>query len=183
MFTEVLDQSLAIAAIVAFVSAMIQGYSGFGGGLVIIPILAVLWGPIEAIAITAAAALIGNFLLWPEAVKKANWAEAAPLSIALAISIPLSLLFLVSADPVIIRRGMGVFILVAAFILMSGWSYSGKRNVVASATAGALAGGITGGFGIPGGPFLSFIIFHHPTRHPFSALILLFRSPWQSYFY
>ena len=111
IFAEVLDTSLLIGTGVAFVSAVIQGYSGFGGGLVVVPILAILFGPIEATAITSIAGLLGNVLLWPDAIKKAYWPEAAPLSIAAAIAIPIGLLFLPTADPTLIRRGMGVFIL------------------------------------------------------------------------
>ena len=48
MFNEILDRSLALGAVVAFVSAAIQGYAGFGGGLVIVPILAVLFGPVAS---------------------------------------------------------------------------------------------------------------------------------------
>jgi uncharacterized membrane protein YfcA len=166
MFSEILDMSLLIGAVVSFVSAVIQGYAGFGGGLVIIPILAILFGPVEAIAITAIAALFGNAVLWRDAFKKAYWPEDGPVCVALAISTPLALLFLVSADPVLIRRGMGVFVLVATGILMSGWTYSGKRGTLTSLTVGALAGGVTGGFGIPGGPFMIVYYMSAPVEPP-----------------
>ncbi len=154
VFTEILELSLLLAAITAFVSGMIQGYSGFGGGLIIVPILAFLFSPLEAIAMTAIAALFGIVFLMPNAAKSAKWSEVVPLSIAVAVSIPLGLLFLVSADPALIRRGMGVFIIFAAILLMTGWTYRGARGVAASGFVGALTGGVTGGFGIPGGPFL-----------------------------
>jgi uncharacterized protein len=154
VFNDVLNYSLLLGAGIAFVSAMIQGYSGFGGGLVIVPVLAILFGPIEAISITAIAALSGNFMLWPDAAKKANWREAGPLGVAIAISTMLGLLFLTTANPDIIRRGMGVFVLAAALLLISGYTYQGKRTVFSSVFAGALTGGVTGGFGIPGGPFM-----------------------------
>jgi uncharacterized membrane protein YfcA len=88
-----------------------------------VPIIALLLGPLEAIAITAIAMILGNLLLLPSAIKIFHWPEVAPVSIALAIAIPLGLTFLVSADPVLIRRGMGVFILVGALVLMTGWTF------------------------------------------------------------
>ncbi len=150
MLIEILDLTLLLGAAAALLSAMIQGYSGFGGGLVVIPILAVLFSPPEAIAIAALGVITGNLALLPGAARTANWREAAPVSIALAIGIPLALGFLISADPALIRRGMGVFILAAA-VLMSGWTFQGRRTVFTSLAAGALTGGITGGFGIPAG--------------------------------
>ncbi|MBT3990601.1 MAG: sulfite exporter TauE/SafE family protein [Rhodospirillaceae bacterium] len=166
IFAEVLDTSLLIGTGVAFVSAVIQGYSGFGGGLVVVPILAILFGPIEAIAITSIAGLLGNVLLWPDAIKKAYWPEAAPLSIAAAIAIPIGLLFLTTADPTLIRRGMGVFILVVAALLMSGWIYKGQRNVFTSGVAGALTGGVMGSFGMPAGPFMVIYYMSAPVAPP-----------------
>jgi hypothetical protein len=164
MFAEVLDLSLLIAAGVAFISAMIQGYSGFGGGLVVVPLLAILFGPIEAIAITAFAALLGNLIMWRDAVKIAHWPEAAPLSIAVAIAIPIGLLFLTTADPAIIRRGMGVFILVAAALLISGWVYKGHRNKLTSAFAGLCTGGVMGSFGMPAGPIMVIYYMSSPVE-------------------
>ena len=154
VFIEIAELSLLLAGITAVVSGMVQGYSGFGGGLVIVPILAVLLSPLEAIAITAIAGFAGNLMLIPDAMKKAHWPEVIPLSIAVAISLPLGLLFLVSADPTLVRRGMAIFVLLAAVLLMSGWTYRGTRGILPSAFAGALTGGVTGGFGIPGGPFV-----------------------------
>ena len=36
---------------------------------------------------------------------------------------------------------------------MSGWTYSGRRNLFTSAVAGTLSGSIMGGFGMPAAPF------------------------------
>ncbi len=169
IFKEIAELSLLLGCITALMSGMIQGYSGFGGGLVIIPILAFLFSPLEAIAIASPAGLVGNAFLLPNAAKSANWREVVPMSVAIAVSIPLGLLFLLSADPALIRRGMGVLVIFAAILLMTGWTYRGTRSVTASSVVGALAGGVTGGFGIPGGPifvvyFLSALVEPHVQR-------------------
>ena len=93
MFNEILDLTLLLGAIAALVSAMIQGYSGFGGGLVIVPILPGLFSPLEAIAIAALAVISGNITLMSGATRKAHWREAASVSIALAVVIPFALTF------------------------------------------------------------------------------------------
>jgi len=169
LFVEILELSLLLGALFAFASGVIQGFSGFGGGLMVVPILAVLFSPIEAIAIAALAALAaisGNMVMLPDAIRKAHWPEAAPVSIALAIATPLALNFLISADPVLIRRGMAVFILAASVVLMTGWTFSGKRNVLTSLATGTVTGGITGGFGIPGGPFMIVYYLSAPVAPP-----------------
>ena len=151
---EIADITLLIAGFATVASGLIQGYSGFGGGLVIVPILAILFNPLEAIAIAAVTSVASSFLLVPKAVRQANWRETTPVGLAIAVFIPLGLMFLISADPVVVRHAIGGFTIVAAIILASGWTYGGPRGTAASCLAGALAGGVTGGFGVPGGPFL-----------------------------
>ena len=150
----------------AFASGMIQGFTGFGGGLMVEPFLAVLFSPIEAISIAAIAAMLDKVMIWPNAIKKVHWPEVAPVSISVAIAIPLGLMFLISADPALIQRGMGVFILGAAAVLMTGWTFGVKRSVLTSAVTGALTGGITGGFGIPGGQFMVIYLLSAPVAPP-----------------
>lgn len=162
IFREILEPGLLAGGLAAVLSGMVQGFSGFGGGLVIVPILALLFGPLQAIAITAIAAFAGNMTLVPGALGRANWREVGPLAIAVGVTIPAGLVFLVSADPVWVRRGMGIFVLLSAALLMSGWSYRGTRGILPSAIAGGLAGGMTGGFGIPGGPFIAVYFLSAP---------------------
>ena len=152
-FKEVLTATLFIGGIITFISSLIQGYSGFGGGLLMVPLLAIIYTPIEGIAIAAAAGFIGSTMLVPSALKNINWKETAPITIGMSLSIPLGLIFLTAADPGLIRTGMGLFILVAGLLMLSGWTYKGVRNSFTSYIAGTFAGVVTGGFGIPGGPF------------------------------
>ena len=51
IFNEVLNTALFIGKIITFSSALIESYSGLGGGLLIVPLLAILYTPIEGIAI------------------------------------------------------------------------------------------------------------------------------------
>jgi uncharacterized membrane protein YfcA len=166
MWLENLDIGLLAGAAAAIASGLIQGYSGFAGALIIVPVLAVVFGPIEAIAITVVAGLAGNLVLTRDAAKSANWRESGVVSAAIAVSIPLGLVFLISADPMIIRRGMGVFILLAAFLLMSGWTYKGKRGLISNAGVGLVSGLIIGAFGVPSGPVFVVYFLSAPVPVP-----------------
>lgn len=161
---DVSNTTLFLGAIAAFLASIIQGYSGFGGGLVIVPVLAILFSPLEAISITAVAALLGNLLLTRSAAKHVNWREVAPLVVALVVTVPVALTFLVSADPSVIRRGMGVFVLLAAILLASGWIYRGPRGILTSGLTGMLTGSVVGGFGIPAGPFM--VVYYMSSTDP-----------------
>jgi len=151
LLNNTLTYNLLLAAIVAFPSGMIQGYAGFGGALVAIPFIAILYVPVEGFAIVLFIVLFGQGALF-YASKKADWKEVGPVSATSAITLSLGILFLVSADPEIIRKGMAIFILFITGFMMSGWNYSGKRSIFSGIFTGAISGGITGCFGVPGFP-------------------------------
>lgn len=138
-------------AAIAFGSGILSGYAGFGGALILTPILAMVYGPVEAVSILVLCLTLMAVTLVPSASKSANWTDAAPIIIAGTVTAVLGAQFLVSADPVLIKRGMGVFVTLAALALMTGWSYNGPRSVVRGSVVGAVSGGIFGAFGVPAG--------------------------------
>ncbi len=164
MPAEIFDIALLIAGIVAVVSGLIQGYSGFAGALIMVPILASVMNPIDAVAIAMVAGLAGNATITAHAAKSAEWRETGSVSVAIAVSIPAGLLFLVSAEPEIIRLGMGIFTLLAAFLLMSGWQYRGTRGIASGVVVGATSGLIVGAFGVPSGPV--FVVYFLSSPSP-----------------
>ena len=75
-----------IALLTALVSGVARGYSGFASGLILVPIFALLFGPIEGVAIAAVASFFGGLQLLPRAIKVSDWKELTPPLIAAAIS-------------------------------------------------------------------------------------------------
>ncbi|NQU72102.1 MAG: sulfite exporter TauE/SafE family protein [Rhodospirillales bacterium] len=164
LFSNVIVMDVALGVAAAFLASTMTAYAGFGGGLVLAPLLVILFGPIQGIAITAMCGFVGQSQQVPQAVKSANWSEAAPLSVAVLIAIPLGTYFLVTVDPKIIRIGIGGFVLVSALILISKFTYRGPRGMVPSAMVGTVSGGIMGTFGVPSGPVL--VIYYLASTEP-----------------
>ncbi len=154
----VFTTDLAIAAVVAAFSGIIHGYTGFGGALVMVPLLSLLFGPVEAIAVMVISALLGSAHVYAGAARLALWREVGPLSIAIMVATPFGVAILFNADPEWIRRAIGAFVLLAALLIKSGWVYRGRRGVLASGVAGALCGGITGIAGVGGPPVVVYFL-------------------------
>ena len=123
-----------------------------------VPLLALLYGPVEAIAVTSIAGLIGSAQVYPGAARIALWREVGPLSLAAIIATPLGVIVLISVDPEWIRRAIGVFVLLAALLIMSGWVYRGRRGATTSAVTGALCGVVSGVAGVGGPPVVVYFI-------------------------
>lgn len=157
-FIAVLNADLLFAALIAVFSGVIHGYTGFGAALFMTPLFALLFGPVDAIALSVIIAIFGSAQLYPRAARNARWRELIPASLAIVVFTPLGTYLLFSLDPEVIRRSMGGFVLLAALVLLGGWNYKGPRGNIASAVAGGLAGIITGTTGVGGPPLAIYFL-------------------------
>jgi len=162
---NIFNLALAIGAGVALFNGMIHGYTGFGGALIIIPVLTFLYGPVEAIGMVGLISLFGAAQLARETAHQATWRELGPLCLGIAAFTPVGAWFLYTVDADLIRRSMGGFIMLFALILLSGWTWRGKRGVLPSTLVGMTAGGINGLTGVGGPPIgLYFLSSPHPVE-------------------
>jgi len=145
---------LLISAFILFVSGLIQGYSGFGGGTVSVPILVILFDPVIAVGIITPIYIFGAATILPNAVRNVDWKEVLPVVLSGSLSVFIGLSFLINTDPNIMKRVMGLFILLTTFIMIFGGVYRGPRNIFTSVFAGLATGGVSGGTGIPGAPIM-----------------------------
>ena len=84
-------------------------YSGFGGELIFVPLVASLYNLIDAILKSSVGALTTHSFLISSTMKKINKIECLTVSLGVLITIPLGLLFLITAEPKLIMRGIGLF--------------------------------------------------------------------------
>ena len=165
ILSDVWAPELLLAVCIALPSGIIQGYAGFGGALFAVPLFAILFGPVTGFSIMVILMLVGQLQLFSKAVKKADWKEVVPVAVPSSVAMSLGILFLVSADPSFIRRGMGVFVMLITVFMMFGYRYAGERRTLVGVATGSVAGGITGSFGVPAFP-LSAIYFHNSSLAP-----------------
>ena len=137
-----------------FISGSIQGYSGFGGGTVSVPILVILFGPITAVGIITPVYILGAAAILPNALRSVDWKEVVPVTVAGSLSVFVGLSFLVDTDPNTTKKVMGSVVLLTTLLMIFGRQYTGPRNILASVLTGLATGGVTGGTGIPGAPIM-----------------------------
>lgn len=143
-----------LAALLALAGGFMYGFAGFGGGLIMTPLLAIIYWPTEGVIIANAIPLFAAWQTLPSVRPHIRWREVGPLLIAAVIASPVGAYFLLVGDPEVIRRVMGVVVLFAAVSMLFGWTYTGPRNRVTGFLAGIVGGGMNGYVGL-GGPFIS----------------------------
>lgn len=144
-----LEFSLAMAII--FAGSFVRGYAGFGSGLVMVPLLALLWGPVEALATMVGISTIHSLQMTPPALPLANIRMVAPMMIVAAIATPLGTALHVSLDPQLVKKIIAGLVLIVTLVTLRGWVYRGRRGLFPSSVAGGITGIINGLAGV-GGP-------------------------------
>ncbi len=158
LLAETLDAGFALAALVALISGAVHGCTGFGGALMLVPLLALLYGPVPAMATTHLVAILATAPLYPAAARAANWGELRPILIAALVATPPGVLLAVTLEPAAVRLGVGAVILAFAALMLAGWSYAGPRGRGVSAAVGALAGAVNGAAGVGGPPLALYFV-------------------------
>ena len=105
---------IALLFIAAFVAAAISGSAGFGGALLLLPLLTAVVGAREAVPLLTVAQLIGNLSRAGFGFSQIRW---KPVGLFLLGAIPLSMvgaLSFVSLPAGIVTRGIGVAVLAFA---------------------------------------------------------------------
>lgn len=141
-------------ALTAFVASAVRGFSGFGAGLIFMPVAAACLGPKVAVGVLY---IIDSVLIMPfvvKAVGRVDWRDILPLALGAMATIPLGVAVLVYVDPIPLRWGLSVTILVFVGLLAAGWRYHGPTRAWLSLMVGAASGFMGGTAQIPGPPVL-----------------------------
>ena len=160
-FADLLTIQFAYAVGIVFLGGILHGYTGWGGGLVMMPLLTLIYSPVEALMIAAIGGLLLMARMYPQAIRTANWLEMRPLYLVMLVATPLGGLLLLIIDPGLVRKVIGCIIVTASLLIMSGWQYRGTCGVAAASIFGCISGVVNGFAGV-GGPFFVIYIIAHP---------------------
>ena len=141
-----------LTCLVAFGGGVIRGYTGFAGALLLLPGFVLIMGPLLALNVVIISGMIGQLILLPNAIKRAQKNTVLSFGGGLFLGVYLGLYFLFQREITDITFFMGIFIIIATLILVSGWKYKGPINILTSSGFGSGIGFFAGFFGVPTGP-------------------------------
>ena len=142
----------AYAVAITIAGGFLQGFTGFGATLIIVPLMTFIYGPAESVVVGIGLSALGSFQLLKEASHHADWPDTIPACFAVLVTAPIGAYLLLSSDPDFTRRLMGCLVILVALVMIRGWNYRGPRTILTSASFGGFSG-FTGGFfgmGAPG---------------------------------
>ncbi|HEY1458651.1 MAG TPA: sulfite exporter TauE/SafE family protein [Casimicrobiaceae bacterium] len=137
-----MDMLLVLA--VGLIAGTISGIVGFGSSIMLMPVLVLVFGPLQAVPIMAIAAIIGNasrILVW---WREVDWRAVAAYSITAAPAAAVGARTLLVLPPKLIEAALAVFFL--AMIPVRRWLGSHHRRITHGQLAiiGVFVGFLTG---------------------------------------
>jgi len=168
------ERRIVTAAAVSALAGLVRGFSGFGGAMIYMPLVAAVYEP----RIAAATLLLVDFLsstpfAIPE-MRRCTWREVLPIAIAMAVAVPVGTYALIVLDAIVLRWGIAVLVLSLVPVLASGWRYHGRPRLLITIGVGLFAGVGAGAAQIAGPPVILYWLSHGNRAVTLRANLMVF---------
>jgi len=149
---------LSVALFSTILAGLLRGYSGFGTAILLAPVYSTLWGPRIGVPVILLMELFVSAYLIPRAIGQANRRVILSIGGAAALATPIGAYVLFFADGSVLRRVIGVCVMVMGLLMMSGWRYHGSRPLGLNLLVGLLSGLLKGATGMSGPPVILYLL-------------------------
>ena len=123
---------------IGLAGGLVQGYTGWGAAMLMMPLMTLVYPPVEALALLVVGGLLVSAQLYPSAIREFNWADMRRLLLTLILLTPIGSIILLSTDPNLVRKIIGGVLVLVSILVLSGWQYRGKRGVLSAFLFGKL---------------------------------------------
>jgi len=152
----------ALAAVgVVTAAGLVRGTTGFGGALLMTPLLSILIGPVAAVAIALILEASAAFVMFPDALPKVRASTLFYLIIPALFTVPVGGYVLLNLDPIVARRLIAAVAVVFSLILLLGLRYSGSPRPMTMLALGSVVGALVGATSV-GGPLVILYLLSGP---------------------
>lgn len=143
---------LWLVIVASLAAGLVRGFSGFGSGLVFLPIVSSVLTPPQAVAVLVLMDLIGPLGNLPGALRTGSPKEVSRLFAGLLIGLPIGMIALFWMSPEPFRWVVSIVALLTVGALVAGWRWTGRRDGKITTLVGGLAGLLGGATGVPAPP-------------------------------
>jgi len=142
------DLLLLFLAIGGLMAGIIRGVAGFGGPMILIPLMNMIYAPVVTVPVVLLVDTLAGAQLVPEAWRKSRASVVTCLVVGTVAALPAGAAILILAEPTILKRAISGAILILALITFFGYQYARPLSGPGYVLVGALGGGLMGATGI-----------------------------------
>lgn len=152
-----ISPQVGVVIAVAAAGGLMRGFAGFGSGMLMAPILSVLYSPVTAVTIIVLLESVATVQLIPQIRLKANWRLVALMASFAIVFMPLGGWLLMSLTPAFMTQAISFIGLACVALIASGWTYHGPRRAVTTASVGILSGIMMGATSLGMPPVMAYL--------------------------
>jgi uncharacterized membrane protein YfcA len=152
------DTAFWIAVGVAGAAGLLRGFAGVGSGMLMAPVFAILFGPVETVVMIVLMEVVATAQLLPGVRREIDWRVVVPMGAVAAATMPAGSWLLVSLDPTLIARGIAAIVLIFSVVLMSGWRYRGEKRTATTMAVGAVSGAMMAATSLGNPPVMLYLL-------------------------
>ena len=167
---------LVIGLVLVLAGAIVQGCLGFGFGMVVVPVLLLMYPAAEVIPVVVMMSLIITLPLGFHARRYVQGSLLGPLLLGSMMGFPVGMYVLQAFDGPGFKISIGGFMVVLAGVMLSGWKRPLKNQHLALIPVGVMSGILHGSISISGPPVILFLVNQDTDKNRFRANILLYFS-------
>lgn len=166
--------SVGFTIAILLVAGVVYGCTGFGFGLLTIPVLTLLFEPTIVVPLVAVVSAPLSLGLAFSARPFIKWDLFGLLVAGAALGIPLGTLVLRQVPVETMERLVGSAVVLFAGLLLTGWRRPLASRIRAPLVTGGLAGVLGAAMAVPGPPVLLFLANQGETKAVFRANLVVF---------
>lgn len=145
-------ETWALAAAVTLGAALLRGLTGFGSPLIMVPVLALLYGPVEAVSVSVLLETVAGAYLFPQGRRATDWQLVGVLTATGAPAIVVGTYALTTLEPALLKVFIGSTSIAWALLLLGGRSMPVHRWRWTWPVAGVVGGFFQGSVSMGGPP-------------------------------
>jgi hypothetical protein len=140
MVAEIISGSFGTAAAVALLAGFLRGFVGVGSGMLMAPVFAILFGPLQTVGMVIMVDALVTAQLLPSVYRLIEWRVIIPMAGVAALFMPVGTYLLVNIDARVMVRAIAFIVLVFVLVLMSGWRYRVPKRLGITLGVGGISG-------------------------------------------
>lgn len=148
---------IAVIGIVSL-AGFVRGVTGFGGAMLMAPVLSVLIGPVPTVITALTLETVAALVMFPDALPKAQWRTLMYLTLPAIVTVPLGGYVLLTLDPNIARKMIAGVVVVFSLMLLLGIRYHGSPRAATSIALGSLVGALLGATSVGAPPVILYLL-------------------------
>lgn len=161
-------------ALIILAAGLIQGLTGFGFGLIAVPMLLLFLPPKTVVPVVTVLGLLITTIMLVKLKYRVEWKRIRFLAIAGIIGMPLGTYLLVAVSGDMLKVAIGIVVASFGVLSLAGFRREIKSEGIASALVGFASGVIKGSTSMPGPPAVLFLANQDCKKHAFQANLVAY---------